>query len=273
MNAALDSDDEREEGPKHFTSLEMDFLENTVATCKKERNIDWAEVERLWKVEVRNNGGIFKRKIVRIKSSHKSHQEAQAKKKLRVASNTLEEQPTSNDVIFESIQAIQSVIIPVVFSSVSLYSDPLGSSSVSLSSHITQSPVQSPVPNTTTISTFDPPTLSSIIASSSSSSSSTTLVTSNNITYPSATIVSTVAPDLIWKRKDVDWSKEEKDFITNFGSSRLSKATKKEQVVKGTELFAAYKKEIQFAGYLREGDHMKEYWKGWIATQNKKKNI
>jgi hypothetical protein len=83
--------------------------------------------------------------------------------------------------------------------------------------------------------------------------------------------VSTVVPDRIWKRKDVDWSKEEKEFITNFGLSRLSKATQKEQLVKGKDLFAAHKKESQFAGSLREGTHMKEYWKGWIAQQNKKK--
>jgi hypothetical protein len=270
LNAAPDSDDERVEGPSHLTSREMDFLENTVANCKKGKNVDWPEVERLWKVEVRKNDGIFKRKILRIKSSHKSRKEEQARKKLRVTSNEFEEQPTSNDGIVESIQAIQSGIISVASSSESLYSDHLGSTSVSLSSHITQSPVQSSVHDTTMISTFDPPTLSSIFPSSTSSSLSTSLVTSDNVTYPSATVVSTVAPDRIWKRKDVTWSKEEKAFITNFGLSCLNKATKKEQKVRGTALFDAYKKEEQFAGYLREGDHMKEYWKGWIALNKKK---
>jgi hypothetical protein len=207
---------------------------------------------------------------LRIKSSHKSRKEEQARKKLRVTSNEFEEQPTSNDGIVESIQAIQSGIISVASSSESLYSDHLGSSSVSLSSHITQSLVQSPVHNITMISTFDPPTLSSIFSSSTSSSLSTSLVTSNNVTYPSATVVSTVAPDRIWKRKNVPWSKEEKVFITNFGLSCLNKATKKKQKVWGTDLFNAYKKEEQFAGYLREGDHMKEYWKGWISLNKKK---
>jgi hypothetical protein len=264
LNAAPDSDDERVEGPSHFTSREMDFLENTVA------NVDWPEVERLWKVEVRKNDGIFKRKVLRIKSSHKSRKEEQARKKLRVTSNEFEEQPTSNNGIVESIQAIQSGIISVASSSESLYSDHLGFSSVSLSSHITQSLVQSPVHNTTMISTFDPPTLSSIFSSSTSSSLSTSLVTSDIVTYPSATVVSTVAPDRIWKRKNVPWSKEEKEFITTFGLSCLKKATEKKRIVWGTDLFNAYKKDEQFAGYLREGDHMKEYWKGWISLNKKK---
>jgi hypothetical protein len=51
---------------------------------------------------------------------------------------------------------------------------------------------------------------------------------------------------------------------------RYFKKEQKEQKVWGTDLFDAYKKEEQFAGYLREGDHMKEYWKGWIALNKKK---
>jgi hypothetical protein len=117
---------------------------------------------------------------------------------------------------------------------------------------------------------LEPSPLSSIIASSPSSSLSTSLGISNNVTYPSATEVSTVAPDRIWKYKDVELSKEEKAFIVKFGMSCLSKANKKEQLVVGTELFEAYKKESQFAGYLRNSDHMKEYWKGWIKEQKKK---
>jgi hypothetical protein len=101
---------------------------------------------------------------------------------------------------------------------------------------------------------------------STTSTSSISSLPSFNVSNPTSF---TRENDRVKRKKiDVDFEEREKEWIRTYGKE----CWVKNMNVEAKGLFEAYKKQTEFNGFIRDGEEMRKYWKGWSKGKKPKED-